>query len=808
MSNQLQLSISTSRAKKARFREVLNGGFTRKFLSLVVFFLSASWLILFVFSSNVFVHALLVPASLFLILLIWYQGELQDLPPSSSLESPGDISDILEARTLAKIKHDNPSPQELAQAVAQLPGGLFFLVRYGISPELLINQSSTDPLASLIVWQTALHISKQMGKGLVDSSTLAAALILAIPGHDTTLATLNINNEDIIDGVLWYGHIDAVIKHQRERKNYGGIGRDLSFGWTPLLSQLGQNITETIERGGLLRRIIGTHKEAVDQLMHTLSQGARQNAVLVGEPGIGKTTIAHGFAQQLIEDNKTNPSEIQYSQVVKLDSASLIANAKGDGQLEELMIRLCNEAIAAKNIILFFDEAQLFLKEGTGSVDLSSMFLQLLEGGSLRIVLALSEQEWLRVSQVNPGLAQLMNRVSVSELTGKDVFTVMQDQTLLLEAEHNVVYMQQALKEAYRLSERFIHEQVFPGKAIKLLEAGAGFAEQGKIVSESSIQQAVEKTFDVKVQTANTVEDKNVLLNLESEIHKRMINQTRAVSVVSDALRRARAGVRNQNKPIGTFLFLGPTGVGKTELSKSLAAVYFGGEDRMVRIDLNEFSQPEDTSRLLAVGATDPYSLCAQIAKQPFSVVLLDEIEKAHPNVLNLLLQMLDEGTLRDAENKPISFKDAIIIATSNAGADKIRAHIERGEQLEQFEDSFINELINANIFRPEFLNRFDETVLFRPLRQEELLQVVDLLIASLNKTLDAKKLRVELTPSAKEMLAKTGYDPRLGARPLRRMVQRSVENVVAQKVLQGTAAPGDTLLLDEPELKQELSKT
>ncbi len=225
----------------------------------------------------------------------------------------------------------------------------------------------------------------------------------------------------------------------------------------------------------------------------------------------------------------------------------------------------------------------------------------------------------------------------------------------------------------------------------------------------------------------------------------------------------------------------------------------------MVRIDLNEYSHPDDTNRLLAVGATDPYSLCAQIAKQPFSVVLLDEIEKAHPNVLNLLLQMLDEGTLRDTQNKPISFKDAIIIATSNAGADRIRQHIEQGEQLEQFEEAFVNELINANVFRPEFLNRFDEIVLFRPLTKPELMQVVDLLMATINKGLASRKISVSLTEAAKALLVDKGYDPRLGARPLRRTVQRSVENVVSQRLLSGGVSPGQSLQLDAPELQASL---
>ena len=280
-----------------------------------------------------------------------------------------------------------------------------------------------------------------------------------------------------------------------------------------------------------------------------------------------------------------------------------------------------------------------------------------------------------------------------------------------------------------------------------------------------------------------------------------MINQSRAVSVVSDALRRARAGVRNESRPIGTFLFLGPTGVGKTELSKALAEVYFGGEDRLVRIDLNEYIQPKDVSRLIADGAQDPYSLTAQIMKQPFSVVLLDEIEKAHPQVLTTLLQLLDEGILRDINNREVSFRDAIVIATSNAGADTIRELIDKGYNLEQVEQQFVTRLIDTQQFRPEFLNRFDEIVLFRPLTQDELGQVVELIIGGINKTLQSQKISVRLDTAATNKLASIGYDPKFGARPMRRVVQRTVENLIARKLLEGSAQAGDIIEIKESDI-------
>lgn len=802
---ELICDIHSPRAKKARVSLLFDNRFIRILLWIVVAggFFGWVWL---VFIEHVAVsHLILGVSGGAAMFLFWYYGELKNLKPTQQIDQVTDMSAVLSRHILGKVR-DNTTPQELAKIVAKRPGGMFFAARYGMGSDLL-DHSSNDPITTKAIWQQALQLAAQSGNTQVNSAAVVAALTAAIPNHDMYLAQLKVDTNDIFAGVSWFSHIEKVIEYHHQKRSFGGIGRDLSFGWAPLLNQVGFNLTESIEHGGLLQRVIGGHQDSINQLVHLMGDPGRHNAVLVGPVGVGKTTIAYAFAQKLVEERKSIPADLRFHQVVTLDASNLIANAKGRGQLEELLIRVFNEAISAKNVILFLDEAQLFLKDGTGSVDLSNILLPVVEGGALRIILSLNDQEWLRLSQTNPGFTQQLNRVAVRPLDEPDVYRVMEDQILFLEARHKVVYMQQSLKEAYRLADRYIHEQAFPGKAIKLLESAAGFPEQQHFVTAVSVQQAVEKSFDVRVQTADTVQEKDTLLNLEQRIHERMINQTRAVKLVSDALRRARAGVRNENKPIGTFLFLGPTGVGKTELSKSLASVYFGGEDRLIRLDLNEYSGASDTNRLLAVGAQDPYSLCAQIAKQPFSVVLLDEIEKAHPNVLNLLLQMLDEGILRDTENKPISFKDAIIIATSNAGADKIRAHIERGEQLEQFEQAFTDELINSNVFRPEFLNRFDEIVLFRPLNKEELMQVVDLLLGSLNKTLAQRKVSVSLTPAAKELLVRSGYDPRLGARPLRRTVQRTVENVVSQKLLAGQIMPGQTIQLDAPELQAALTE-
>jgi ATP-dependent Clp protease ATP-binding subunit ClpA len=370
-----------------------------------------------------------------------------------------------------------------------------------------------------------------------------------------------------------------------------------------------------------------------------------------------------------------------------------------------------------------------------------------------------------------------------------------------MELRHKKLVSFSAVKEAFRLSGRYEQDMAYPGKAIMLLEQSLTHADNN-LVTERSVQAAIEQTKGVKA-ASTTPAEADQLLHLEDDIHQRMINQSRAVSVVSNALRRARAGVANPNRPIGSFLFLGPTGVGKTELSKAIAATYFGNESSMIRLDMSEYQQDSDVSRLLSSGEGEVSSLIIKVRQQPFSVVLLDEIEKANPNVLNLLLQMLDEGKLTDSAGRAVSFKDCIIICTSNAGADTIRARIEHGEQLESFEQQFTDELINSGQFKPELLNRFDEIVLFRPLNNDELKQVVSLMLAEVNRTLAQQQVSVELTDAAIEHIVATGNDPRMGARPMRRALQRSVEDMVAKKILSGEAKSGDHIRLDVTDLAQ-----
>ena len=713
----------------------------------------------------------------------WYKYELKNVP----IDTTGKTVDSLLDSDLLAVLPEQPSPKDIAIALLQANGGLFFHVRFGVGGGFLKEVSSENRADTAAIFEEALAISAQVG-GRLSPGVIILAMIRQLPARETLLGHLQLSEDDLVRGIQWYHHLSDLIDMSKNRpKQAGGIGRDWSFGWIPTLSRYGANISQA---GTLARGEIRT--DVLAQLVNSLANNSGVIA-LVGKDGVGKTELVYELAEKLINPTKDIPAQLHYQQIFMLDASRLVSVAGERGGVEQLVSALLGEAYAAKNIIVCLDNAELFFEDGVGSVDLTRLLLPIIEAGRLRIILTMDEQKFLQISKRTPAMASAVNRITIHPTDELDTLKVLEDHLPALEYRRKVTYMYQALKDAYRLSQRYVYDISMPGQAISLLESAADYAENG-LVTSVSVASAIEQSTGVKTGSANNEDERATLLNLESLIHERMIGQERAVSVVSDALRRARSGVRNQNRPVGTFLFLGPTGVGKTELAKSLAAVYFGGERNIIRLDMNEFVSSSDVARLIADGSEDSGSLTAQVMKQPFSVVLLDEIEKAHPSVLSTLLQLLDEGILRDIRNREVSFRDTVVIATSNAGSDRIQEYLGRGYSLAQFEETFIDELISSHLFHPEFLNRFDELVVFGSLTKPELLRVVDLILVSVNKNLAQQKITVSVAQDAKEYLVEAGYDPRLGARPMRRVVQRAVENTVAKLLLSNEVSAGGSI--------------
>lgn len=782
------------RAREARLGKILKFG-PAKFLILLLSLSSLAISVYFVwFSRNPLAWLLLGLGIFGLIFYYWLVHEVIPVPAGKTQ----DINDLLSANVL-RLLDRNPTPQKLARQLSiKTRSGRFLSLRFGLTPALL--QQIADALSSDMtpIYATAKKIWQEVDGETISGGMLVIAIVLQHPEHETILRQMRLEVADLYTGIIWYDHLHGLVRSAKKHRRDGGIARDFTFGYIPTLQQFGYNLSEQQSKTLKAQIRLAVHREIMDKMIGIFSDHGRQNIALIGPEGSGRTTIVNNFADTIMDADAKISNSLKYRQVFMLDSAALISAARGrEGALEKLVMSIMNEAYAAKNIIMCLDNAQLFFEEGVGSVDISNILLPILEAGQLRLILIMNEQKFLEISARNSSLANVLNKIMVPPANREETIKIMQDRVPILEAKHHVICTYWALLEAYRLSEKYIHDLEMPGRALNLLESACNYAEQDFVTAES-VQRAIEQTQGIKMQSTTTEDERDKLLRLEDLIHERMVDQAEAVKSVSDALRRAAAGVRNENRPIGTFLFLGPTGVGKTELAKAISEVYFDGESNIVRLDLNEYVTVEDTARLIAEGAENSESLTAQVMKHPFCVVLLDEIEKAHPQVLTTLLQMLDEGVLRDIKNREISFRDTIVIATSNAGANKIRDYVAGGLNLEQLKQELIDSMIAEGQFKPEFLNRFDEICVFKPLSKADLVKIVDLMIKSVNKTLAPRKISVSLSEDAKLLLVERGYDPQMGARPMRRVVQKTVENLVAKMLLSGQANTGATIHITE----------
>ena len=741
----------------------------------------------------------------------WISGDLQNNDGSL----PGDTAQVLiisesaSSQLLKQLDGSESSPLDIWHKIGDVDGVAFMLSKFKIHPGIL-NNLSRSPEKVDSVWLEALDLARKSGLKEIDGSVLAVSLFNSLDDAQNVKAQIGLADGDLESGLLWRVHILEVVEDSRRRRSNGGIARDWSNGYTPLLERISLNISKSIENGFLVfRDKVPSQEAVVARMVDALSSPGSSNIALVGASGVGKTTVVDVFAKKLLEGGKNVPESIRYSKVLRLEASTIISSLQNNVSIETLTNRLFYEARKSKNSIIYMDHAYQFFQSGTGAIDLTEVLVPILEDSGQRIVFSFSKEDWQRLVSNHGNVANLINYQVVTELSQSETLAVLENHAFLLENKHRVVFTFQALKEAYRLAERYIHDVAFPGRAVRLLDGAIQHASEHGLIDEQAIQRNVEQMLGVKVQSSGIIE-RETLLNLEQEIHKRMIGQSRAVQVVSDALRRSRSGVSNPNKPIGTFLFLGPTGVGKTELSKAMSEVFFDGNRELIRLNLNDYVRAEDVSRLTDVGADGAPTLIAQIRERPYSVILLDEIEKAHPSVLTALLQVLDEGVMIDSRGQQSSFRDSVIVATSNAGADAIRKNIENGYTVEQFEERFIDGLIDSNIFKPEFINRFDEVVLFQPLREEDLMAICDLLVQDVNLSLQRQQVSVNLSESAKLWLVRKDYDPRLGARPLRRTVQRTVQNIVAQKLLSKQLTPGSTLELTDKDLLQysEMNKS
>ncbi|MCZ0717735.1 ATP-dependent Clp protease ATP-binding subunit [Aerococcus kribbianus] len=606
-----------------------------------------------------------------------------------------------------------------------------------------------------------------------------------------------------------------------------------------LLDSYGHNITDQA-RQGLIDPIIGRDKE-INRVIEILNRRLKNNPVLIGEAGVGKTAVVEGLAQKIVE--KAVPEKLQNKEVIQLDVVSLVQGTGVRGQFEEKMQQLINEVRVNENIILFIDEIHEIVGAGSaeGSMDAGNILKPALARGDMQLLGATTLNEYRQIEK-DAALERRLQAVRVDEPSVEDSLAIIEGIKEKYEEYHNVTYDSDAIEATVKLSDRYITDRQLPDKAIDLLdEAGSkknltipfvdkealekqvaeleklktmatdaedyekaayyrdqlskyndmlakniDLPEKRPVVSRQDIQNIVEEKTGIPVGDLEE-QEQSQLLDLDKNLKKHVIGQDQAVDQVSRAIRRNRVGLARQDRPIGSFLFVGPTGVGKTELARQLALELFGSSDAMVRFDMSEYMEKHSVSKLIGsppgyVGYEEAGRLTEQVRHKPYSLILLDEIEKAHPDVLNIFLQIMEDGRLTDAQGRTVSFKDTIVIMTSNAGSEGVEASVGFGASQTGKQNSILDKL--GDFFKPEFLNRFDDIIEFDSLTKDELIVIVDLLLAQMNAMLAGQEIQVKVTDKVKDQLVELGYNPKLGARPLRRVLQNYIEDQVADAYL------------------------
>ena len=632
-----------------------------------------------------------------------------------------------------------------------------------------------------------------------------------------------------------------------------------SYNQTPTLNQYGTDLTKLASEGKL-DPVIG-RKQEIQRVIEILSRRTKNNPCLIGEPGVGKTAVVEGLAEKIVAGDV--PETLKNKRVVSVDMANMVAGAKYRGDFEDRIKKLLKEVQKAGDVILFIDEIHTIVGAGAaeGAIDAANILKPLLARGEIQLVGATTLKEYRKYIEKDAALERRFSQVIVQEPTEEETVQILQGLRDKYEAHHNVKISDEAIKACVDLSSRYINDRFLPDKAIDLMDEAASrlrmksymepdsfkglqdeierlnkekedairtqeFEKAAKLRDEENnkkkeLEKAKKDWKEKQSKNVLTLQDKDIqevvaawtgipvskvsenesekLKNLEANLHKRVIGQDEAVSAVAKAIKRSRLGLKDPNKPIGSFLFLGPTGVGKTELSKALAESLFGSEDALIRIDMSEYMEPHSTAKLIGappgyVGYDEAGQLTEKVRRKPYSVILFDEIEKAHPDVMNILLQVLDDGRLTDAQGRTVNFKNTIIIMTSNEGAKLITdrkplgfttaAEEDKAKDYENIKKEVLGEL--KKDFKPEFLNRIDDIIVFHKLSQDDIKKIVDLMVQKVVKLMKAQNVDLTVDDKAKELVAKSGVDDNYGARPLRRAIQTMIEDKVAEAILDG----------------------
>ncbi len=787
------------------------------------------------YSKNFFIESIATFAlsvslmlTFFYLFLRSYNQSVYNIASENLAESLNEFTvDVIEKayEIATENKFSEITPIVLLAGLEQSERGKYMLLRAGFGIEKDLSGMISDAIletprpenknSKIVLSQESINvISSARDNALlhkrdyVSPGDILIGLIQKSEVFKKMMFEIKVEEKDMQRVVEWYELLTS-FRNRFEKPFWdkeveGGIGRDWSFGYTPTLNQFARNLNQEVEYSGEVH-VYGRDRE-INEIERILAKSSQSNALLIGEHGIGKKTIIKGFVSRIVR-NQVLPT-LRYKQVFQVDTGALLSGSSSHGEIAARVTKIFNEAVRAGNIVLFFDNFHALFsnKEGVGQVNISEIIMPYLQG-SLHIIGTTTIKDFHKNIEANPGVAASLDRIQVTEPNADETLQILEEMIPIIEFRDGVFWPYQSLKEVIRIAGRYIQNVPFPQKAIEVVdEVSVEVAKSGrKIILVKDIDEMMGKKLEVPVAQAEGEEAKK-LLHLEEFLHMRVVGQNEAISAIANAMRRARAGIQSQKRPIGTFLFLGPTGVGKTETSKALAEAYFGSEKSMIRIDMSEYQEETSVYRLIGSPPTagnegDKGQLTTAVIDNPFSLILLDEIEKAHPNILTLFLQVFDDGRLTDGTGRVIDFTNTIIISTSNAGSELIRQNIKKGIAGDQMKKLLLEYLQEKGIFRPEFLNRFDAVIAFHPLSQEQILQVAKLMLDQLAERMTEKEISLEFTQGAIKKLAKEGFDPVYGARPMRRVIQDKVENTLAQSMLAGQIPRGSKVRIDESDL-------
>ena len=677
-------------------------------------------------------------------------------------------------------------------------------------PKQEISSKFSDDFKKTIV--DAINISAERNHKTIGSREILIALAKNDEFLKQVLVDYDLKFHDLESITLWLDSVDNTIKQSREfwsRDNLlriGSMGKDWATGYTITLDQYSIDWRNIVSKWRF--KEITSHKKQIEEAEMILSRTTSANVLIVGDSGAGRKSVVEAIAHRCYLE-KSLP-ELNSKRVVELDMVRLAAVVQDFESLENILDRIFSEVAMSDSVILVINNLDNFVGQTVqkaGAVDISGILSKYLSMPNFRFIGVTTYEGLHKNVEQNSAFSQLFRKIEIPEITEDETIDILQVNAIEMEYKKRIFILYPSIREIVDLTGRYMPSLPFPEKALDVLSEVIAYVLtlKEKVVLPHHVAEVISNKTQIPVGKME-VKEKETLLNLENLIHERLVNQEDAVKEISIAMRRARAGLSSKKRPMGTFLFLGPTGVGKTETSKALSQIYFGSEEKMIRIDMSEFQAISDIPRL--IGAVSPVEmqgiLTTPVRETPFSLVLLDEIEKAHPNILNLFLQVLDEGHLTDGHGRKVVFTNTIIICTSNAGADIIFKEIESAKAPEK--DALLSVLFERGTFRPEFINRFDATVIFHPLTKDNLLNIAQLTLKSLQKNLKEKEIDFEITEPLKLKIVELSYKPAYGAREMRRVVQDNVENVIAEALLSDKIKKGDTIEIN-PETFEILIK-